>query len=333
MKNANVTPVPIVLALLLAFPAVAIAQGNTITGVDALHSNTTGSANTATGYGALFSNTTGNANVGTGFASLYFNTAGVNNTATGYAALYSNTTGISNTAAGYNALYSNNTGRGNVATGLAALYFNTAGVSNTATGYAALYSNNTGNGNVAAGYNALYSNTTGFNNTAAGYAALYFNKTGSYNTAVGLNAGPDQNSPNLTNATAIGANAIVSRSNALVLGGAVGSGWAVNVGIGTATPTAALDVVGTLKLEGSGSGIAFPDGTNQTTAIKTGPQGPPGLPGYNGCSCSAICWDGGFGTSGHASSMSDCMATGRSFCSGYTSTGLSYGGVKSLSCN
>ena len=38
------------------------------------------------------------------------------------------------------------------------------------------------------------------------------------------------------------------------------------VGIGTTTPTAALEVSGAVKLSGAGSGLTFPDGTTQTTA-------------------------------------------------------------------
>ncbi len=50
-----------------------------------------------------------------------------------------------------------------------------------------------------------------------------------YNTAIGRYA--DVSTGNLTNATAIGANAEVSRSNSLVLGSGA------NVGIGTSSPS------------------------------------------------------------------------------------------------
>jgi len=45
-----------------------------------------------------------------------------------------------------------------------------------------------------------------------------------------------------------------------------------NVGIGTTTPGGKLEVAGNLKVSGSGSGILFPDGTMQTTAV-TSPDG------------------------------------------------------------
>ena len=43
-----------------------------------------------------------------------------------------------------------------------------------------------------------------------------------------------------------------------------------NVGIGTTTPSQKLDVVGNVKVNGTGNGIIFPDGTKQTTAAGAG---------------------------------------------------------------
>jgi hypothetical protein len=136
------------------------------------------------------------------------------------------------------------TGYGNTGTGGQALVANAAGVNNTATGQAALPRNTSGTDNVAMGVVALEYNTQGNYNTASGVAALAFNTTGSNNTAVGYLAGPDANHPNLVNATAIGANAVVSESNALVLGPA-----GVSVGIGTATPAYPLHVNGVMRSE------------------------------------------------------------------------------------
>jgi hypothetical protein len=235
-------------------------QENTASGFSAFTSNIIGSANTANGAFALSSNTTGDANTATGGVALAFNTTGADNTASGYEALFSNTTGSNNTASGFQALLSNTTGSVNTASGAGALSSNTTGAGNTASGYLALFSDATGSGNTASGYQALYSNTTGIYNTASGYQALYSNTTGIYNTASGLDAlysnttgtdnsafgwAADVGSGNLSSATAIGAFAQVTASNALVLGsinGVNGAGASTNVGIGVTSPTYLLHI-------------------------------------------------------------------------------------------
>lgn len=204
---------------------------NTASGKDALSANTTGSNNVANGYQALYSNVSGSYNTATGIASLYFNTLGSFNTATGSGALYTNTTGNSNTASGVDALRLNTTGFDNVATGQDALRSNSTGSSNTANGRQALNFNTTGINNTAMGSGALRLNTTGGSNTAVGFAllnnttgsyniavgySLITNTTGSYNTAIG--DGANVSTGNLTNATAIGANAFVNASNKVRIG-------------------------------------------------------------------------------------------------------------------
>jgi hypothetical protein len=226
---------------------------NTATGAFALNNNTTGFQNDAHGYGALAHNTTGILNTAMGVGALESNTTGEQNAAFGAEALQNNTTGVLNTALGIATLPANTTGYYNTAVGWSALKNNTVGAVNTATGYGAIAHNTTGNNNGADGFLALYNNTTGGQNTAMGLEALYYNVTGSYNTAFGYGAGPDISSTNLTNATAIGAAAVVSQSNALVLGGPLGSGYNVNVGIGTATPSNVLTIA-------KGAGQAIADG-------------------------------------------------------------------------
>ena len=136
---------------------------------------------------------------------------------------------------------------------------------NTAAGVFALR-NLTGNstpsqgaGNTAMGESALYDITTGNNNTAVGVSALYNNATGLNNTALGSFAGNDSTTPNLTNATAIGAYADVMQSNSLVLGAitnvngctAASNCASVKVGIGTAAPTNVFTIA-----QNAGSAIA-----------------------------------------------------------------------------
>jgi len=227
------------------------------------NATTTGTANAATGYQALAANTSGVSNAAFGAGALQQNTSGFANTATGAWALLANTTGFANTASGENALTQNTTGN-----------------SNTASGDQTLYANSTGYANTAFGADALGSTTTGNNNTSIGLFAGYWNTTGNLNTALGIQAGPDQNSPSLTNATAIGAQAQVSESNALVLGSIAGinnAGASTNVGIGTTTPQYTLDVHGTANFTGL---VNFSSG--QTFPGATGPQGPAGPAGPQG---------------------------------------------------
>ena len=97
-------------------------NSNTGTGYQALQNNTTGSHNTASGYTALVSNTSGANNTAAGSNALFANTTGSNNTASGYATLFANLTGSNNTAVGYTALNSNTTGSNNTAIGYRAGY-------------------------------------------------------------------------------------------------------------------------------------------------------------------------------------------------------------------
>ena len=148
---------------------------------------------------------------------------------------------------GYNTLFSNTQGTNNVAVGNHALYSTTTALDNVAVGAVTLYSN-TGARNTAVGKHALYLNTTGGSNTALGYQAGYTNDgqygnlTGSNNTYLGYNSGPWRANASFNNSTAIGVYALVDDNNALVLGGT--GFYSVNVGIGTATPSAVLDIQG-----------------------------------------------------------------------------------------
>ena len=194
----------------------------------------------------------GNFNTAVGSQALFSTTSGVGSTAIGTDALFHNTTG-SGVAVGGSSLYNNTTGTGNTAIGPYALASNTSADWNTAIGQQALLNNTTGTFNTAGGTTALESNTTGNNNTANGFFALGYNNTGSNNTALGYNAGPDSNSTNLDYATAIGAGAVVSASNSLVLGGPLGSSSMVKVGVGTATPSHVFTIA-------QGAGKAIGDG-------------------------------------------------------------------------
>ncbi len=189
---------------------------NTAVGSEALRLNTTGIFNTALGDQALYHNTTGEYNSAVGGRALISNTTGVNNTASGHEVLYTNSGGYSNTASGYRSMYYNTYGGYNVASGYYSLLRNTTGSSNVAFGSNALSFNTTGGNNVAVGPSALSNNTNGFTNMAIGFFAGSTNTTGDWNTILGPYA--DVVSSNLTNATAIGNDAVVSGSNRVRIG-------------------------------------------------------------------------------------------------------------------
>ena len=164
-------------------------------------------------------------NIAVGQQALYNNISGVSNTVYGTNSLFSNISGYDNSAVGENALFSNIDGMQNTAMGNGTLYYNVSGYGNTAVGNGALLNNGAvpnpffgpeGSYNAANGFFALFNNSTGSHNTAFGTASLNINTVGSYNTAIG--AYSDGAFENLQNATAIGANSIVNRSNKIRLG-------------------------------------------------------------------------------------------------------------------
>ena len=240
--------------------------GNVASGQYSLYFNTTGGANTASGFGSMMYNTTASNNTAFGYSSLQRNTTGGNNSALGFNSLTANTIGVSNSAFGHGSLQSNTTGGSNTAVGYGSLFNNTTATSNSAFGYSALYFNTTGASNTAIGNYSLFSNTTGVSNSALGLSALQNNTTGSGNSSIGFGSGQFiankstaatilnnsimlgyNTSPladNQTNQIVIGYDATGIGSNTVVLGNdsIVTTALKGNVGIGTTSPTAPLEV-------------------------------------------------------------------------------------------
>ena len=185
-------------------------------------------------------------------------TAGVDgyyNTFVGLGSGNANTTGNQNSAQGYGSLRFNTTGSYNSAQGVSSLRSNTTGIRNSAQGFASLYSNTTGNYNTAQGVNSLYDlnilDGTG-NNTALGYNTGRGIVTGINNTILGANV--------------TGLSAALSNNIIIADGGGnqrINVDATGNVGIGTATPGARLNVVGNGLFSGSITGASLFQGANQ----------------------------------------------------------------------
>ena len=233
------------------------------------------------------------------------------NTAVGINALRRNTSGRDNVALGDGAVYSNSTGEGNVGVGSRVMYFNDTGYRNTAVGQNSLYYNTSGHNNVAIGPSVLLDNTTGYSNIASGWQALRINTTGNENVAIGVEAldsnvtgsrnsafgdGADVASGNLGYATVIGAQALVSTSNTIVLGRTIdttviGATGTASSGIlqnkilqvtGDVGISGALTIGGTFTatgFSGNGSGLTDLNASNISTGTLGVARGGTGVDG------------------------------------------------------
>ena len=164
-------------------------QGNTVLGISASSSATTGFKNTALGYGALSGNTTGSYNTVLGMQAGVDLTTGGYNTIVGSYAADELIGGSNNTVMGY-AAYQHSAGKLNTAIGNGAMN-NTGGsgdspYANTAVGATSLKSlQNGASGNIGLGLQALPGCTTGDYNIGIGYKSGENLTTGSYNIAIG----------------------------------------------------------------------------------------------------------------------------------------------------
>mgnify|MGYP003641614125 CR=1 FL=1 len=181
-------------------------QGNTILGIDAGNSNTSGTENTNIGYQAGYSNATGTNRVCVGYEA---GKNGTGNTGVFVGALAGQGSGTNNgtgsVGIGWGALRSYSTGNNNVAIGFQAarsvgsgvsdcvIIGGTAGYSNSGSSTVLIGKdagrNNTATGSSFIGYQAGYSNTSATRNTNIGYEAGYSSTTGGSNTNIGYQSG------------------------------------------------------------------------------------------------------------------------------------------------
>ena len=168
---------------------------------------------------------------------------------------YGANAGKANTTGFRNSLFGANAGRASINTNENSFFGWNAGTATASGGGDSFYgasageSNTSGSGNSFFGLAAGSANTTGNGNVFIGEIAGSSNTIGSFNTFIGNSA--NGLFPNLTNATAIGYQARVDESNSLVLGsvaGVNGASASTNVGIGTTSPSAALDVRGDIRI-------------------------------------------------------------------------------------
>jgi hypothetical protein len=190
------------------------AGDNSFFGSGAGDSNTTGSFNSFFGRAAGSGNTVQLGNSFFGYQAGLVN-QGSNNAFFGRNAGVANTTGFNSAFFGSLAGQGNTTGQYNAFFGALAGSANTAGDKNAYFGANAGL-NATSSNNAFFGGDAGLQNTLGFGNTFVGYQAGQANSTGANNTIIG--AGANTFGGTLVFATAIGAGALATNSNTVVLG-------------------------------------------------------------------------------------------------------------------
>jgi hypothetical protein len=188
---------------------------NSFFGRNAGAANTTGNFNTFLGLNAGLNNTVGLRNVFVGAEAGQNNFDGADNSFFGTSAGKANVAGAANSFFGRNSGTANNSGSFNAFYGANSGAANLTGNDNAFFGQAAGFKNTDGAFNAAFGSGAGINNLTGARNTFFGYLSGASNTVENDNTFIGYKA---NGAAGITNATALGANALVTESNTMVLG-------------------------------------------------------------------------------------------------------------------
>jgi hypothetical protein len=257
---------------------------NLFLGQEAGNGITTGIRNLFIGHQSGMATTDGSTNAFIGYQTGRFNLSGQDNIFFGNRSGYQNTTGSKNNYIGYQAGLNSTSGESNSYFGYQAGMNATTGSNNIAIGTFAGQSLGAASNNVYIGRSAGQ-NSTGANNTFIGRIAGQGNTTGTGNTYVGSNA---RGNADLTNATAIGIDALVTQSNSVVIGSSI-----TNMGVGVSAPSQKLHVAGNARI----TGAIFDSNNEAGTAgqvlsstatgtdwvnVPSGPQGPTGATGQVG---------------------------------------------------
>jgi hypothetical protein len=262
-------------------------SNNVAVGSNAGATNSSGSNNSLLGYRAGFAITTGAYNVAFGADALTALTTQSFNSAFGYRALYSNTSGTANTGIGcyagygittaqysvgigYQALEGNTTVTGdyNTAVGGQSIRLITSGTRNTGVGYQSLYQVTGQSYNTAVGAYSQVNNFGGSYNTSLGDNSLYAVSTGQYNIAIGYQAGNSITTG--TNNTIIGSvSGTAGMTGTVIVAAGTVERFRIdsvgNMGIGTTTPSALLDVNGTVGVRSAANATSSSTGALQVT--------------------------------------------------------------------
>lgn len=255
---------------------------NTAVGYNAMNRFVRGASNEAVGAGALSFMDSATNSVALGNSALIGSFAtvdtSVNNVAIGYSSQNATRNTRGNVSVGANTMVNNISGFYNVAVGDSALRLSGGGSNNVAVGKSAGLTLNNANANVYVGAyagnqtpffgfstanNTFIGHRSGINtidgaskNTFVGDSSGLAVTNGTHNTFIGANAATGVGFGNLTNATLIGYRAYTTQSNSLILGSISGINGAdanTNVGIGTISPVARLDVGADFKLGNNGT--------------------------------------------------------------------------------
>ena len=261
-------------------------DSNTVVGLNALATISTGTLNTAVGHQALRYNTSGSSNTALGRDALFNNVGGNNNVAIGKSAMLANTGGSANIAIGLDSQLKNETGNENIAVGQSSLRSNVAGSQNTAVGRGSL-TNTTANLNTAIGWSALWGNTSGIENVAIGNSAGTDSSSGSNMTSTnysvyigartkGLNVTGSTNEIVIGNAAVgLGSNSTVIGNSSttkaavygnLLLGSTTDNGAKLQVN-GAYTNSASNNELSDTTIDFSLSNIAYTSSTSSTIAL------------------------------------------------------------------